>query len=1244
MIYSTSSLTTGLNDLTGGAGDDNVNALPTTLTVGDSFDGGEGTDTVSLTSSLAADTSIAGFTLENVENLAVNITDADTGNAESLTLNLAGTDADKVTLSGLGATTANDTLVLNNVAAGTTIAMNSATDLNVTANFVAAATAGTTAKGTPDSVSVEVAGVSRTAAGDNTLTVGTGFEIMNLASKSSASRLDQITFSGATLNVSGDANLTIDTDLDASITKIDASAFTGKLSIDTSTNAAPDTAVGGVDVTDLTLTGGSGADNLDVSQNGADNEISVNAGAGNDTVTIGAAPAAATLTNAGDQLDGGEGTDVLASTSALFNTLTKAGTVGVSNFETVAMAALANSLTIANIQASGITTVSIAGGTGGLVMAAGAMTVATSASLTGALTLSDTGTATTDSVTIVNTATTADDMGDGNNLTVTGYETVNIVTSAVSDTSQDFGTITLTGDDDEDGDPVDTALTFSGSDRASVGAVTATTIDASGMTAAGSGTTFNMTTAATSVTSITGSAGADTLRGDAKSTIKGGAGNDTIVGGTGNDTLHGEDGKDNITAGTGSDTVSGGAGNDTIVMAGNLTAADKIDGGDGTDILSVTNASLVALQGLTISEANTFNTNFNNMETLLISDAMDTTGDSFDLGYLSGISTVAVTTLATDAETIAGFASGSTLALSTTLGQALTASVAGATAGATDVLNVALTANADDDYGDLTIANVETVNIDVTQSTASAATSVTNTIGLALSQTAASAGGSGQAQTVNFSGSEDISVDTAVAVATIDASGMSARLATTPGLVLSNIATATTAMPGQTVTGSSGADTLYGSTGADTITGGAGNDTLVGGKGADTIDGTSGSDTLSTEGMVGTNIGGTGTGESTGVVVNLGSTALTNVAVLNAISKNLSGAATSVPSNSTAYVFDDTLTTNSTAADTLLNIDNVNLAGNGVNYVVGSDSANTVTLGSGNDNVSTGKGDDTIVGIGGDNTLDGGAGDDTFTIAAAGSLDGSDTITGGTGTDVINLTNVAAATAVLDDQSGIETVTIVDGADGADSQLSITYTAANTTSITVDASALDSGEDFTLVVSDAQVTGTTTFKLGGGADVLTNGAGSEVIVFGATAAASGTVTASDFTPAADEDVLDFTAFLTGGDGTVTEIAATATADASIDDKVILLVDADGATSTDETGEIAALIEGAGDAMALASGGKAVIISGYDGDANDDAIIFFVDDSVGATAGTIEADDVTIVGTLTTFDLDTMVDANVLSGA
>ena len=165
-------------------------------------------------------------------------------------------------------------------------------------------------------------------------------------------------------------------------------------------------------------------------------------------------------------------------------------------------------------------------------------------------------------------------------------------------------------------------------------------------------------------------------------------------------------------------------------------------------------------------------------------------------------------------QTIDGFDSGDTLALSAALaGTSLTAKVNSSAAGSTDVLNISLTEGADADYTTLIVANVETINIDVTEDTVGgSATSQTGTVGLTISQTTVAAGGSGAAQSVVITGSEDITIDTAVAAATIDASGLSARLATTPGLVMSTIATATTAMPGQTVTGSSGADTIFGST------------------------------------------------------------------------------------------------------------------------------------------------------------------------------------------------------------------------------------------------------------------------------------------------------------------------------------------------------------------------------------------------------------------------------------------------
>jgi Ca2+-binding RTX toxin-like protein len=210
------------------------------------------------------------------------------------------------------------------------------------------------------------------------------------------------------------------------------------------------------------------------------------------------------------------------------------------------------------------------------------------------------------------------------------------------------------------------------------------------------------------------------------------------------------------------------------------------------------------------------------------------------------------------------------------------------------VLNISLTEGASDDYTTLIVADVETINIDVTEDTVGgSATSQTGTVGLTITQTTVAAGGSGAAQSVVITGSEDITIDTAVAAATIDASGLSARLATTPGLVMSTIATATTAMPGQTVTGSSGADTIFGSTGGDTLTGGAGNDNFTASTGADTIDGGTGTDTFTgTTALTAASIEGTGSGTSTGVVVNLGATTLTGAAVLGTTTQNLSGSLT----------------------------------------------------------------------------------------------------------------------------------------------------------------------------------------------------------------------------------------------------------------------------------------------------------------------------------------------------------------
>ena len=65
-------------------------------------------------------------------------------------------------------------------------------------------------------------------------------------------------------------------------------------------------------------------------------------------------------------------------------------------------------------------------------------------------------------------------------------------------------------------------------------------------------------------------------------TLDGGAGNDTLSGGAGDDVLRGGDGDDKLSAWIGNDEVYAGAGNDTIINTG---GEDLFDGGSGVDTL-----------------------------------------------------------------------------------------------------------------------------------------------------------------------------------------------------------------------------------------------------------------------------------------------------------------------------------------------------------------------------------------------------------------------------------------------------------------------------------------------------------------------------------------------------------------------------------------------------------------------------------------------------------------------------------
>jgi Ca2+-binding RTX toxin-like protein len=156
----------------------------------------------------------------------------------------------------------------------------------------------------------------------------------------------------------------------------------------------------------------------------------------------------------------------------------------------------------------------------------------------------------------------------------------------------------------------------------------------------------------------------------------------------------------------------------------------------------------------------------------------------------------------------------------------------------------------------------------------------------------------------------------------------------------------------------------------------------------------------------------------------------------------------------------------------------VTLSGNGANYVVGSATANIITVGTGDD------------------VIDGGAGNDIIKATTLANVDADDILLGGAGTDALHLTAVDGTAAVVDDQVGIESIVILDGTAGADVTLTLTYTSANTTAITIDASALDAGEDFTFVGTDAEVDGAITITGAGGVNIISTGAGADIITGG----------------------------------------------------------------------------------------------------------------------------------------------------
>ena len=841
MAKQTFTLTTSADDFTGQGGDDTFNGAfadaEKTLTVSDKLDGGDGTDTLNITiGTMAADPGttseiLQNATITNMENFSVKAVSGRTINQD-----FAAVTGEENIASNLST----DAIVLTNVGAGTSfdiVGNGAVTNGDFTATYVAAATAadldvmsGTTA-GNVSISGTGVKSVSITSTGAAN-TIGT----LGLPATATAVTIDAttklttgaITAAGLkTLTITGAGGVDINAGaLATTVTTIDASAATGDVDVTTG-NIGTD-AGGAVDGIDLTVTTGSGADEVDVSAVLAGGEVSVSTGAGNDLVTIGAAITNSSATTSGDVLDGGADTDTLKMTTALAQGFTTASNT-ISNFEalTISNAMTAGTTTMKNIQA-GLTTVNLdAGGTGTIVTEAGSSpTINIKASLTaGGLTLNDTGTGTTESVTLKNTGTTVD-MANGNALTVGGIETVNIVsTGAGTATSQDFGAITITPDTGGTA-----TLNISGGNSVTANAITAAVVDASGLAA---GKTFTMNVAmennlASGSATLTGSSGNDTLTGDTNEStnINGGGGNDIITGGSAAEIINGDAGNDIIGGGGGADTINGGAGNDTITMAG---TAETIDGGAGNDIvvaagnlaygISVKGGADTDTLSIDTQEAAPAGAVVSEFEVLTIAGNITQDLDAFSNNTFDkvtvGANTVTIQSVRDENIVItAALAGDLTVTKESATGTADTQTITLSSAAALDTTN------------DILVAGVETINLvmDDTNTTAHV-----NTVDL----------GAAAATTVNVSGDAGVVFATGgntdvSKVTTMDASGVVLPAVTDTGVTYA----ATYNVVG-------GVTTITGSNGIDNLTGGANtNDTISGGSGADTIVYTGGTDSF----------------------------------------------------------------------------------------------------------------------------------------------------------------------------------------------------------------------------------------------------------------------------------------------------------------------------------------------------------------------------------------------------------------
>ena len=288
-----------------------------------------------------------------------------------------------------------------------------------------------------------------------------------------------------------------------------------------------------------------------------------------------------------------------------------------------------------------------------------------------------------------------------------------------------------------------------------------------------------------------------------------------------------------VTAGNGTVDFLGGKGNDTFrFKAGEFTATDKVDGGDGANTLAVAAADAETItaadtnikntQSLTLSSGGTAN---KTLRADLIGDKITTvtlaapTGDNYTIRFAAGANSVNV---------LKNTSVGATLNVQANGGgnnDSLTFTIDGddpTTPLQTEKANIAV--------GKLNLNNTDTPNLSIEQLKLVVNNSAGNhKIGaITLPQTP------GVVETITITGNSSLTISGAVTAEKLDASGLTEATAGTTGLTMTKVSNPG-ATEGINLTGSTFDDALFGSKNNDFISGGTGKDTITGSVGSDQI-------------------------------------------------------------------------------------------------------------------------------------------------------------------------------------------------------------------------------------------------------------------------------------------------------------------------------------------------------------------------------------------------------------------------